>query len=159
MSRPLRLAVPMAAVALAAGGAAPAMAASGSSADIGGGATTLQLDPATAGVLAGNGISVAPVGETTAGTGGVTFPVTGGEIDPKTLIGDIRHSGGLRVSAGSRGLTLRSFTVTIRGNGASLSAQVGTARVPVLKLDLSGASVGRDGLVRTVDGIQATLTA
>jgi hypothetical protein len=85
--------------------------------------------------------------------------VIDGENDPASLIGDVRHSGGIRFSAGSRGLTLRSFTVTVRRSGASLSAQVGGARVPVLKLDLGGASIGRDGLVRTVDGIRATLTA
>jgi hypothetical protein len=122
-----------------------------------GGATTLTLDPATAGVLTENGVAVAPVAPASADpSGAIAFPITDGELaDGKARID---HSGGLTFSAGDASLTATDFAVKVKGARGLLVAQVGGAPVPLLKLDLSSASVGRLGAATTIGGIEATLT-
>jgi hypothetical protein len=140
------------------GAAAGPAAAQAASAEVGGGSTTLTLDPATAGVLTANGVAVAPVDPAAPSGGGIAFPVTGGEADPATLAGSVRHSGGLRFTAGGKSLVLKNFTYTIGSKGASLSASVGGGRLRILELSLAGASVSKDGLSVSASGIQATLS-
>jgi hypothetical protein len=149
--------VPLAAVALVAAGAGPASAQAASAA-VGGGSTTLTLDPATAGVLTANGVAVEPVGPAAPSGAGIAFPVTGGEADPATLIGSVRHSGGLRFTAGGKSLVVKNFTYTVNSKGASLSASVGAARLRLLELSLANASVSKDGLTVSASGIEATLS-
>jgi hypothetical protein len=156
--RSLRFALPLAALALA-GGAGPAAAqAQAASAEVGGGSTTLTLDPATAGVLTANGVTVAPVDPAAPSGGGIAFPVTGGSADPATLAGSVRHAGGLRITAGGKALVLKNFTYTITAKGASLSASVGGARLRILELSLANASVSKGGLSASASGIEATLS-
>ena len=70
--------------------------ATAASADLGGGSTTLKLDSGLAKALTGAGVAVGPVSPATAKKGGrVAFPITGGELNPKTAAGVINHSGGL----------------------------------------------------------------
>lgn len=128
---------------------------------IGGGTTTVTLDPGTATVLKQNGVSVAPVAPASATSSGgsvaVTFPVTGGEafIFPKGDLpfvrGDVIHSGGLTFSAGSKSLTVTNFIVN---PGTSLlTATVGGGQVPLFELDGRGVTVGTDGSGHpTLDG-------
>ena len=63
------------------------------------GVTNLHLNAATAGVLTDAGLAVAPVGPAKASGLRVSFPVTGGAIDPATAVGRVAHSGGLAFSA------------------------------------------------------------
>jgi hypothetical protein len=63
--------------------------------------TTLALDPGTAQALTSLGVSVAPLAPASAGASGMAFPITGGVVAAKTLVGQIRHSGGRELSRGS----------------------------------------------------------
>lgn len=120
--------------------------------DIGGGSTTVTLDPSTAQVLQQNGVTVAPVAPATASNSGgnvaVQFPVTGGEafIFPRSDLpfvrGDVVHSGGLTFSGGGKSLTVTDFIVN---PGTSvLTAKVGGEQVPLFELDGHNAKLGND---------------
>ena len=79
-------------------------------------------------------MQVSPVRTATVRASGLTFPVTGGAADPRTLAGAVRHAGGIRFRAGGRSLVLRSPTYRI-GRRSSLSMQAGGDRLRVLALD------------------------
>jgi len=158
-ARAVRL-VPLAAV--AAGALALAPAAFGADAVLEpGGGTVLTLDRATAGVLADNGVSVAPIRPARPGAarGTVAFPITGGQVeDLSTGAGVVRHSGGLALRAGGTTVRLTDFQVSV-GRRSQLTARVGAARVPILDLNTARATVGiAQGRLITVAGVRTTLT-
>jgi hypothetical protein len=118
--------------------------------------TTLTTYPTTTTVLFGAGIIPLPVAPTpvvpTPHAARYTFPITGGYVDAKTLVGKINHSGGIllaqRVAADDswKALKLTKFAINVRSNPANsfLSAVVnGGARLPIAKLDLSKAKIDR----------------
>lgn len=125
--------------------AAPAVGQDRVTVPLSGGSTALHLDPATARVLGSAGISVGPVGPSRASGLRVTFPVTGGRIDPSDASGAITHSGGLSFSADRTTVRATDFTVRTTGSRPLLTARVGTARVPLVDLDLEDAVVLRRG--------------
>lgn len=141
---------------LAAIGLTGAFAASATANPISSGETSVTLRPAVAKVLKKNGVSVAPVKPASVKKGAVSFPVTGGQLDPATAKGQIRHSGGLKFSAGKRSLVARSFT--IRTAAGILSGKVGKATVPLFRVDLKKAKVSRAGLGVKVRGAVLSLT-
>src|SRR4051794_41908874 len=96
LTRTLRVAAASALVALAV--AAPADAAT---VKLAGGSTTLKLDAGTAKALKGLGVSVTPITPAKAGAKGVSFPISGGSIDPATAAGTITHPGGLQLRPGA----------------------------------------------------------
>ena len=126
--------------------------------ELAGGSTTLRLDAGTAGALAGAGVSVKPVRPAKARGRNVTFPITGGKIDPATAAGRINHSGGLRFRAGGKAVALRGLRVHVGAKRAILTGRAGKARLPVAALSLKRAKVTRPGLGTTVRGVRATLT-
>jgi hypothetical protein len=89
-----------------------------------GGSTQITASPAAAKVLADNNITVTPVAPATASGTTFTFPIAGGRLNPKTLHGVIRHPGGLKLSNGTRTVTLRRPTIVSTKRGASLYAMV-----------------------------------
>ena len=95
-----------AAVALSMLAAAPAAAQASDT--LASGTTMLKLDAGVAKALKGAGVSVS----------GTTYKITGGSLDGAT--GTIKHSGSLRLKAGSTKLTLSSFTVKL---GKQVDAQ------------------------------------
>jgi len=116
--------------------------------------TTLVTDPTTTTVLFGAGIIPLPVAPTpivpTPNAARYTFPITGGYVDAKTLVGKIYHSGGLllaqRVAADNswKSLKLTKFTINVRSANSFLSAVVNDgARLPIAELDLSNAKINR----------------
>ena len=128
-------------------------------ASVAGGQTMLRLDPGTASALSNAGVGVSLVAPARAARSGLTFPVTGGAADPRTLAGTVRHSGGIRFRAGDRTVVLRNFRYTV-GRRSQLTAQVGGTRLPILSLGLDKAKVTDGGAVETrVSGITASLTA
>jgi len=127
--------------------------------DLAGGSTTLRLDAGTAKALAGAGVAVKPIKPAKAKGRNVSFPITGGKIDPATAAGRIDHSGGLRLSAGKTSVALRRFRVHVGAKRAVLTGQAGKARLAVASLSLRRAKVTRPGLGTTVRGVRATLTA
>ncbi len=149
-------AVLVAAVAALALIAAPT--ATAASADLGGGSTTLKLDAGLAKALTGAGVAVGPVSPATAKKGGrVAFPITGGELNPKTAAGVINHSGGLSIKAGKTTVSLTNFRIKV-GKRVSLSARVGNARLKILDLSLAKAKVSRNGFGLKVRGVRAYLS-
>jgi hypothetical protein len=146
-------------LAAAAAAAAPAAAAP---VGLGGGVTNLHLDRATAAALGNLGLSVAPVGSASASGTRVSFPVTGGAIDPATAAGRVTHSGGLAFTAGGTTVRATKFIVRTSGSRPVLTAAVGSARVPLLNLNLDDAKVLRRGPGRVgtwVVRVQTSLTA
>ena len=134
---------------LAAAPAAPAAV------DLSGGKTRLTLNKGTAKALAGLGVKVAPTGPAAARGRHVSFPITGGSIDPATAAGTIAHRGGLRLSAGGTRVTLKNFEVEV-GRKITLSARLGASRVQIL--DLTGTpKVTRSGFGTNVAGLTAKL--
>jgi hypothetical protein len=124
---------------------------------IAGGSTSLTLNKGVANVLKKNKVSVTPIAPSKVQGGAISFPITGGSLDPSTAVGNIRHSGGLRFKAGKRQLVARSFNVRT-GKGNVLIARVGTASVPLLSVDLKQAKVTRNGLGITVSRVGVALT-
>ena len=121
------------------------------------GATTLALSDGAAGALQSLGISVAPLKPARAGDDGIAFPITAGKLDPKTYAGRIKHVGGLVFSRGGTRVKLRNFWINV-DSAPDLSARVGSSRVSILDLDLSGAKITRSGRRLEIAGVRATLT-
>jgi hypothetical protein len=137
----------VAAGALVVAGTAAAQNPAATTVPLSGGTTFLQLDRGTANFLAGAGVRVAPVGPARAQGLEVRFPVTGGRIDPQTAGGVVNHSGGLSFSAGRTTVRATNFRVQT-GLRPVLTAQVGSARVPLANLSTSNAVVLRRGAGR-----------
>ena len=127
-SASLRVAAAGALVALAV--AAPAGAAT---VKLSGGSTTLKLDPGTAKALKGLGVSVTPIAPAKAGAKGVSFPITGGTINPATAAGTITHSGGLQLRAGATKVRLTRFTIGV-DRTPTISVKAGKARLHAFTL-------------------------
>ena len=121
------------------------------------GATTLALSQDAAGALESLGISVAPLKPARAGEGGIAFPITAGKLNAKTYAGRIKHVGGLSLTRGATQVKLRNFWIDVDGS-PNLTARVGDARVSILDLDLSGATITAKGRKLTIAGVKATLT-
>ena len=140
---------------VAAGALLAAAPAAHAAVDLSGGATQLTLDKGTAKALGSLGVKVAPTGAAKAKGARVTFPISGGAIDPATAAGTIEHRGGLRLSAGGKRITLKNYTVSV-GRRITLSAKVGQSRVTIL--DLTGKpAVTRSGFGTNVSGLTAKL--
>ena len=120
-----------------------------------GGKTTLTLKKGTAKALTSLGVKVTPTGSAKASGRHVRFPITGGSIDPASAAGTIKHSGGLRFSAGGTRVTLKNYTVKVGGK-ITLSAQVGKGRVKILNL-VGKPRVTRSGFGTNVTGLTAEL--
>jgi hypothetical protein len=153
LMRTLRVAAAGALLALVV--AAPTSAAS---VKLSGGSTTLKLDAGAAKALKGLGVAVTPLKPAKAGSKGISFPITGGTIDPATAAGTITHSGGLQLRAGATHVRLTSFTIGV-DKTPSLSVKAGKARLTAFSLSLSNAKVSRAGLGTNVSGVAVRLSA
>ena len=103
------------------------------------GATTLKLDPGAVAALTELGVAPAPIAPARAlAADELSFPITN-SLKNAVRTGKIRHSGGISLTAGSTTVRLTDFVIDpLRGQ---LTARVGSARVPILSLDFSRASV------------------
>jgi len=124
-----------------------------------GGKTSVTLKKAVVNVLTGAGVSVAPISPADAKGRTVSFPVTGGTLDAASGKVLVRHSGGLRVSAGSVKVPLRSFVFggTV-GKSIVLTGKAGGTRIPLFSLDTKNAKVKPAGFGLRVTGIGVSLT-
>jgi hypothetical protein len=92
---------------------------------VGGGTTRITLDNAFFGLLKGHGVKLiakAPVklkGKT------VTFPVSGGLLDPVAVKGSVDHAGSLVFQAGPHKLPLKALTLKTTQARSPLSAKFG----------------------------------
>jgi hypothetical protein len=118
--------------------------------------TTLTTAPATTALLFGAGIIPLPVAPTavvpTAHAASYTFPITGGVVDGKTLVGSIFHSGGLLLAQYTtpttmptswKALSLTKFTIRITAHPFLSAVVNGGSRAAIADLDLSTAKITR----------------
>ena len=145
-----------------------AAAASNPNVQVVGGSTGLAITPAVLPVLASHHITVAPIAPGRVRTGTLVgkktvvfnFPITGGKVNPKTLVGYIRHSGGLAFSHNGKTVRVGLFTVIIAKH-PRLTAAVNlnpAVRVPLLTLDVSKIRVVKTSHRISVLGVRVALT-
>ncbi len=127
------------------------------------GATTVALDPGAADALKSLGVTVSPVRPAYAGESGISFPITLGLVSSDTLEGQIRHAGGLKLSAGTTKVYLTRYFIDI-DEEPSLSGIVGVGqksgdRAELFTLDLANLKVepGKNSI--KLSGITLKLTA
>lgn len=82
--------------------------------------TALTLNDAAVGALSVNGITGAPIAPGTAAGATFTFPIVGGRVNPNTLYGFVRHSGGIKFTKGSKRAIIRKFVIVNRRGGTYL---------------------------------------
>lgn len=126
--------------------------------NLAGKSTTLKLNGGTAKALTGAGIGVGIVKPAKATKGGPRFAITGGSINPETLAGTIKHSGGLRFSHGKTTVTAKNFNIVI-GKKPRLTAAVGKARLTLADLSLKKAKIRASGFNTNVSGVAVTLSS
>jgi hypothetical protein len=158
MVRSIRSLALVAAVVAALGLAAPIAQAGNETLKVTGGQTALNVSKGAVEALNGLGVTASPVGPADARGARFEFPIAGGKLNAQTLAGKIRHRGGIRLSAGSKHLDLRRFTIKIDSK-PNLTAKVGDARVSILRLDLSEAKVRKGERRVAVKNVVARLTA
>jgi hypothetical protein len=138
--------------------AAPAAQAADEQLKVKGGKTVLSLSPGAAGAIESLGVAAAPIAPARSRGARFSFPISGGKLDANTLAGQIRHRGGIRLSAGAARLELRRFFININAK-PDLTAKVGDSRVSILSLDLSKAKVSKANRRIVVRKVVARLTA
>jgi hypothetical protein len=126
-----------------------------------GGTTTLAFNGTTQGVLGQLGVAVAPIAPATAGTSGVSFPVTGGTLDAEDLAGTVEHSGGIALTSGPTRVDLTSPTVTF-SDTPQLGATYSGAPIAIADVTVAG-SPQIDATDRTISAnlsaVRLTTTA
>ena len=105
------------------------------------GKTTVTLSNDFLGALVALRLSAGTVGEGTLRSGVASFPVTGGALDLATAKGEINHTGGLVLAAGSTRVELLSFNIDTSGNRTVLTGLVTVngdfvGRLPLFDLTL-----------------------
>lgn len=124
---------------------------------VGGGATTLKLDPSFRTLLTQNGVRLVAKAGARINGAKVTFPVSGGQLDPLAARGTVDHSGSLVFVAGKRKLPLRALVLKPAQATSPLSAKFGGGK---LKLSSSARlSTGRAGFGLRADVRRMELSA
>lgn len=132
--------------------AAPAVAAT--TVSVSGGTTTLRLDAKTVRALRRAGISVSYNKPAKAKGAVVTFPVSGGTIDPATAKGTLTHKGGLTLKAGKRKVALKA--ITLDSAKGTFTAKAGKSTVAFASV--KGGKVTRDGFATEVAGYKVAIS-
>jgi hypothetical protein len=105
------------------------------------GKTSVTLSNDFLGALVALRLSAGTVGDGTLRSGVASFPVTGGALDLATAKGEINHSGGLVLAAGSTRVELLSFNIDTSGSRTVLTGLVTVngdfvGRLPLFDLGL-----------------------
>lgn len=93
-------------------------------AKVSGGTATITPSSAASTLLANNHITVTPVAPATSASGAITFPIGHGRINGKTLHGQLKLTGGLQLSNGTKTVTARDLHVVSVKAGAWIVALV-----------------------------------
>jgi len=136
---------------------------------LGGKQTAVKLDAGTADALKSLGVAVAPTGtgKFDAGTGTVSFPITGGyaaihsdkSFQPGYIVGNIIHQGsGLKFSKGNQSIEVTDFVVD-PGTSVLTATAGGKSGIPLLSLDGTNVNVSMSGSDVVLQGTVAKLTA
>jgi len=131
------------------------------------GSTRVKLSSTFVDALGSLGVTPGTVSPTVLFQGTVDFPVIGGAIDLDTATGNILHSGGLTLTAGSTVVSLQSFIIDTTGSQPEITGLVSVSgklvgRLPLFNLALpEGFSVPiqtEHGMVQ-LSGVGVSLTS
>jgi hypothetical protein len=132
--------------------AAPAVAAT--TVRVAGGTTTLRLDAKTVRALRRAGIAVSYNKPARAKGAVVSFPISGGTIDPATAKGTLKHKGGLTLKAGKRKVALTA--ITLDSSKGQFTAKAGKKTVAFASV--KGGKVTREGFATEVAGYKVAIS-
>lgn len=126
------------------------------------GGTTVAFDDGFGARLAAEGIGTSALPRTEVRPQGLLFPIVSGTVGRSSVTGRLRHLGGLALVRGDVRVALERPDLDLRASG-ELTALVGTARVPLATVDVSGATAEPGDatepfVVRSV-GLKLTATA
>ena len=136
--------------------ASPSVSAAAQTITVTGKNTILVLTASTAQALKNAGVAVSPVSPaTTASSGGISFPITGGTLTQAGLKGTITHSGGLTFTHSGKTVTATDFVLNT--TTGVLSATVHGKQVPLLAVSLSTMARTTSGSEIVASGITSTI--
>jgi hypothetical protein len=133
-----------------------------------GGVTSVALSETFTGALTSLSVTPGVVAPSRLREGVAFFPIVGGAIDLDTAAGNIVHSGGLTLTAGSIEVRLQSFLIDTTATPPVLTGIVVAnnklvGRIPLFHVVLpSGFSVplkAQDGFILQLKGVGLTLSA
>lgn len=101
---------------------------------LGGGVTTLSLDPAVRKIFRYVGVTLVGTGEASGRADTLRFPVTGGRLTLSPLRGNVQHSGGLRISANGKHVDVTELQIDLAQD--VVTGVIRGKRVPVLRVDV-----------------------
>jgi hypothetical protein len=119
------------------------------------GTTTVTLNKGVAKKLKKAGVSISATKPGKVKGSKATFPVTGGELDPTTGAGTLSHSGGLKIKAGKKSVTIS--TLVLSTTTKSLSGKLKGKTVSIAKL--AGVSFTRNGFGTNLAAKKLKLTS
>lgn len=120
------------------------------------GGTTLALDPGAASALQSLGVTPGVVAPATAGADGLRFPIAN-SVFSALVTRQVRHSGGISLTAGSTTVTLTDFIINL-DRRPDLTARInGGDRASILDLSFAGTSLRLHSGV-ALGPVTATLT-
>jgi hypothetical protein len=88
------------------------------------GRTTVTLASSFVSALGSLGVTPGTIGPTELRGSRVDFPITGGAFDLDTALGQVLHSGGLTLTAGSTEVRLQSFIIDTTGSAPLITGLV-----------------------------------
>jgi hypothetical protein len=91
---------------------------------LGYGDTTVKLDAAFVNALSTLNVTPGTLGQSRLRNGAVNFPITDGDIDFANAKGEISHSGGLTLRAGTTTVELRDFLIDTSGAAPVITGKV-----------------------------------
>jgi hypothetical protein len=103
----------------------PAVSARAAYDPVGSGQTTLKLAPSFTGLLHRSGVKLEGKGGVTVRGGAISFPLSGGKLEPVEAKGTIEHAGQLVFRSGSRKLPLRSLQLKTTRATSPFAAKLG----------------------------------
>jgi len=96
---------------------------------VGGGTTRLVLDPSFFGLLHRSGATLSAVAPARLSHGTVSFPVTGGKLDPTTSNGTLRHEGALVIGSAGRRIPIKALQLKTSAGRSPFAAKVGGSQL------------------------------
>jgi hypothetical protein len=118
------------------------------------GTTTLTFSPEAMGVLANQGIALAPISPGSAAGASLSFPIRPSKIDAKSLGGQVLQRGGLSLTKGATRVEVANFSITLVGRPILSAPGPGD----LFALDLSTMKRSVSGRTLRLTGIVARLT-
>jgi hypothetical protein len=111
--------------------------------DLGGGTSSVRLDPLVVGLLEAGGVEVRAVTPATLEDGLLRVPITEGQADLTVPSGDLDHDGGVRFTASGRSVEATALRLEI--GASTITAEVDGARAPLFAVRFDPQAARADG--------------